>query len=76
MTDDTQRLLGKISGQLDSLIDTVEDLDGRLTTRINDHSQRIRRIERSISWAVGGVTAIGGSISAAWAYFKHTGSSS
>lgn len=55
MADDVQRTLGRIESKVDSLLEKQDEHKARL----DNHGQRIGKIERWQSWTLGACAAIG-----------------
>jgi hypothetical protein len=72
MTDfESQRMLGEVLAEVRSVKTTVHKIDGRLTSRLNDHSKRIGKLERFAAWCTGVGVALVSIPSAAWAWLSH-----
>lgn len=60
--DELSRAIGNIEGKLDTVLEQLRTKDDRL----NNHGERIGKLERWQSWTLGAGAAVGAAIAVLW----------
>jgi hypothetical protein len=63
--DELSRAIGNIEGKLDSVLEQLKRKDERL----DNHANRLAKLERWQAWTLGAGAAAGAALAAVWAVF-------